>query len=171
MSKEMNSWNLVPRAALYASATLAPCQSSLPMFSANPSMPCANAKLMSQGKVSEESHRRCRCTFFPVIKLVGVRVSYHHAGEPDNQKGRNRRKSEWNYCATIGLVEPVAYAEERRSSGVTSGKSQLRCSKRGNASCCRRVIPCAGVGCRWSAASAARICKDKERIATPGRMV
>jgi len=126
MSKEMNSWNLVSRAALYASATLAPCQSSLPMLRANPSMPCANARLMSQRKVSEESHRGCRCTFLPVIELVGIRVSYHHAGKPDNQKGHNRRKYEWYYCATMGLVEPVAYAEERRSSGVTSGKSQLR---------------------------------------------
>ena len=41
---------------------------------------------MSQWQVSEQSHKRCQHTFLPVLKLVGVRVSYHHAGIPDNQK-------------------------------------------------------------------------------------
>lgn len=51
MSKEMNNLNLVPLAAAYASATLASCQSSLPMLRAKPSMPCVNARLMSKRKV------------------------------------------------------------------------------------------------------------------------
>ena len=42
---------------------------------------------MSQWEVNKESNRRCRCTFLPVIKLVGVRVAYHHARKLDNEKG------------------------------------------------------------------------------------
>jgi len=48
MSKEMNNRNFVPRAALYASPTLAACQSSLPILRANASMPCSSARLMSR---------------------------------------------------------------------------------------------------------------------------
>ena len=83
MSNEMNNRNLVPRAALYASAILAICQSSVPMLRANPSMPCTNARLMSTREVSEKSHRELGYTSFPVIELVGIRVSYHHARNVD----------------------------------------------------------------------------------------
>ena len=155
---------------MYASATLAACQSSLPMLRANPSMPCAKANVMSQLQVSKGSRWRCRCTFLPVIKLVRVCVSHHHARRSDNEE-KDLAKIQRNYCATTGLVEPVAYAEEWRSLRVISGKNQPRWSNRGNESWCRRLDPCAEVGCRWSAASAARIYKDSDKTTTPGRMV